>query len=92
MALPEDLEMREEKPLYMTLPTNVRKGGAVLSQYPHQKDLNKLLRRMSQTVLHDMHLPIGAHELITEYSRSPFFKGIYRYLTTQQTGLSGQAD
>ncbi len=86
MNLPEDLGAREEKPLYMTLPTNVRKGGVVLSQYPQQKDLNKLLRRMSQTALHDVHLPIGAHELIAEYSRSPF-KGIYQYLTTQQTGL-----
>ncbi len=92
MNLPEDLGMQEEKPLYMTLPTNVQKGGAVLLQYPQQKDLNKLLRRMSQTALHDVHLPIGAHELIAEYSRSPFFKGIYRYLMTQQTGLSGQAD
>ncbi len=92
MVLPEDLETREEKPLYMTLPANVCKGGAVLLQYPQQKDLNKLLRRMSQMALHDVHLPIGAHKLIAEYSRSPFFKGIYRYLTTQQTGLSGQAD
>ncbi len=74
MNLPEDLGAREEKPLYMTLPTYVRKGGAVLSQYPQQKDLNKLLRRMSQMALHDVHLPIGAHELIAEYSRSPFSK------------------
>ncbi len=92
MNLPEDLETREEKPLYMTLLMNVPKGGAVLSQYPQQKDLNKLLQRMSQTALHDVHLPIGAHELIAEYSKSPFFKGIYSYLTTQQTGLSGQVD
>ncbi len=77
MNLPEDLGAREEKPLYMTLPTNVRKGGAVLLQYPQQKDLNKLLQRMSQMALHDVHLPIGAHELIAEDSRSPFFEGIY---------------
>ncbi len=92
MDLPEDLGAREEKPLYMTIPTNVQKGGAVLSQYPQQKDLNKLLRHMSQTALHYVHLPIGVHKLIAEYSRSPFFKGIYRYLTTQQTGMSGKAD
>ncbi len=92
MNLPEDLGAREEKLLYMTLPANVRKGGVVLLQYPQQKDLNKLLQCMSQTALHDVHLPISVHKLIAEYSRSPFFKGIYRYLTTQQTHLSRQVD
>ncbi len=77
MDLPEDLGAREEKPLYMTIPADIQKGGAVLAQYPQQKDLNKLLRCMSQTALHDMHLSIRAHKLIAEYSRSPFFKGIY---------------
>ncbi len=43
MELPEDLGAREEKPLYMTIPTNVQKRGVVLLQYPQQKDLNKLL-------------------------------------------------
>ena len=82
MQIPKDVFSRKTQPLF---PANTEEVKIVRRLLPKQKELNKLLSRISKSAVYNYNLPISGVELINSYPSSPFFKDIYQYLKTGMT-------
>ena len=79
LDIPQDVFSRKKKPLFQNLDEDVKIVRRIL---PKQKELNKLMSRISKSAVYNYNLPISGVELISHYPSSPFFKDIYHYLKT----------
>ena len=69
----------------------IKDNSIIRRHVPKQVELDKFIESLKHKVIHDYHLPISVKELRAEYSNSPYFKDIYKYLVKGVCGFIGKA-
>ena len=60
-------------------------------QIPKQVELDKFIDALKENVIHDYNVPIHVKALRVEYKRSPYFRGIVKYIRTGYCFYVGKA-
>ena len=101
-SLPKDRDeevtedfLRQPTPEYFRKPTrliqSINEDTIFRKHIPRQVELDKYLKILKKKVIHNYQLSITHQEIRAEYSKSPYFKDIYKYITTDMCSLTGKA-
>ena len=78
----------------------MRRRGNCLTKYlktlfsgniPKQVEVDKFIDALKEKVIHDYNIPISVKVLRAEYKRSPYFRGIVKYIRTGYCSHVGKA-
>ena len=61
---------------------NIKDENIFRKHLPKQAELDKYMEKLKKKIINNYELPLTTKELIPEQKRSPFFKDIYKYVTS----------
>ena len=76
---PPDKQMYNDK---QKLLENIKDENIFQKHLPKQVELDKYMEKLKKKIINNYELPLTTKELIPEQKRSPFFKDIYKYVTS----------
>ena len=76
---PPDKQMYNDK---QKLLENIKDENIFRKHLPKQAELDKYMEKLKKKIINNYELPLTTKELIPEQKRSPFFKDIYKYVTS----------
>ena len=74
-----DTQMYSEK---QSLIDNVQDENIFCKHLPKQAELDKCMQKLKKKIINNYEVPITTKQVIPELKHSPFFKDIYKYITT----------